>query len=496
MSERQPHSNENDTINELRAVRLEHARRLEEAGINIFPAEPPVITHTNTEIKAEFDRLEGRDVSVVGRITAKRDHGKTVFYDIEDENEQLQVVFARNEDNEENFAMVTENYDTGDFVNIKGEVFKTKRGEISVKPSEIVMLAKAMLPPPSDAKGVSDPEAARRQRYLELMSVPEARERFRMRARMVQIMREEFLSRHYLEVETPVLDNTYGGATAKPFVTRFNALGQDMYLRIANELYLKRLVVGNMGPVFEFSRDFRNEGMDRTHNPEFTQVELYKPYSDYNHMMEMAENVFEHVAIDLHGTTRVAYGDNVIDFKAPWRRLTINDGIKDAYGIDVKETSYDDLRSLRDSEGISKKYEGKDDIVLALFEHKYDGTLIQPTFVLDYPKETSPLTKVHREDPSLVERFEGYVGGIEVMNCYTELNDPRDQRQRFEAQAERRNAGDEEAMLMDEDFITAMEHGMPPMGGIGISIDRMAMMLTNTNHIRDIILFPPVKDRK
>lgn len=484
------------STNELRAVRLEHAQSLEAAGINIYPGEPPVISHTNTQIKAEFNRLEGGQVSVVGRIVAKRDHGKTVFYDIEDENEKLQIVHSRTEENEDQFKLVSENFDTGDFVNVRGTVFKTKRGEISVKGEQIDMLAKALLPPPSDKLAVTDPEIARKRRYLELMASPEARERFRMRARMVQIMREEFLSRHYLEVETPILDNTYGGAIAKPFETHFNALGQNMYLRIANELYLKRLVVGNMGPVFEFSRDFRNEGMDRTHNPEFTQVELYKPYADYSTMMEMAENVFEHVAIDLHGTTKVKFGDDLIDFKTPWRRLTVLDGLKDAYGFEPEVISNADLISLRDQEGVSKKHEGRDDILLALFEHKHDGTLIQPTFVLDFPKGTSPLTKIHRNNPNLVERFETYVGGFEVMNCYTELNDPRDQRDRFDSQVEKRLGGDDEAMQMDEDFITAMEYGMPPMGGIGISIDRMAMIMTNTNHIRDIILFPPVRDRK
>jgi lysyl-tRNA synthetase class 2 len=271
-----------------------------------------------------------------------------------------------------------------------------------------------------------------------------------------------------------------------------NALNEDMFLRIANELYLKRLVVGNMGPVFEFSRDFRNEGMDRTHNPEFTQVELYKPYADYNWMMNMAEKVFERIAVDLHGTTQVKFGDHTIDLKTPWRRLTVYDGLRESYGIEPTELTDEQVRELGRQMELPEKHKQRGDILMALFEKKYDNELIHPTFVFDYPKSTSALTKQHRDSPELVERFECFVAGLEVMNSYTELNDPRDQRARFEEQRLKRLAGDDEAMPTDEDFLVAMEYGMPPMGGLGIGVDRMAMILTNTTHIRDIILFPPV----
>lgn len=492
--------NGGEHFSRLREVRLAHLSNLEAAGIDPYPARPPEITYPNNVVAEEYEKghLEGRAVSVVGRIKAIRNHGRIAFFDIEDTTGVLQVALRKSsepEGEDARFDLITQNYDTGDFVNARGGVFKTRTGEVTVEAQEFIMLSKALLPPPSERFGITDPEIGRRQRYLELSSNPEARERFRMRARMVQIMREEFLGYGYLEVDTPVLDIVYGGASAKPFVTNINALGQDMFLRISNELYLKRLVGGNMGSVFEFSRNFRNEGMDRTHNPEFSLVELYKPYSDYNEMMEMAEAIFERVAIDLHGTTKVKFGDSEIDFKAPWRRLKVLDGVAEVYGIDPKEISDEDLSKLAQSAGIADKYTRRGDMLLALFEKHFDGKLIQPTFVLDYPKETSPLTKEHRDDPDLVERFECSVGGMEVMNCYTELNDPREQRARFETELERRSGGDDEAMPMDDDFITAMEYGFPPMGGIGISVDRMAMVLTNTPHIRDIILFPPVKSR-
>lgn len=481
-----------------REVRLQHLRNLEEAGIDAYPAQPPVITHRNLDVNDRFDQLEGEQVGVVGRIMAIRRHGRRVFYDIEDQEDRLQVSLTKKGEDDSRFDLIERNYDTADFVSVNGSVFKTRTGQVTIDVQEMTMLAKAIAPPPTERFGITDPEVGRRQRYLELMSNPEARERFRMRARMVQLMREEFLSRGFLEVETPIVDNVYGGATAKPFKTRMNALDEEMYLRIANELYLKKIVVGNMGPVFEFSRDFRNEGMDRTHNPEFTQVELYKPYSDYNGMMEMAETMFEKIAVQMHGTTQVRFQDHVIDFKAPWRRLTIYDGLEQAYGFDPRTITDEDLARIvvpLQEKGINlNKYPKRGDKLLLLFEEYFDDNkLIQPTFVMDFPAETSPLAKRHRGDTGLAERFECYIGGFEVMNSYTELNDPRDQRVRLEEEVSRKEGGDEEPMPTDEDFLVAMEHGMPPMGGIGISIDRNAMILTNTPHIRDIIFFPPVK---
>lgn len=475
-------------------IRIQHLNMLEAAGINPYPAEPPRITHSNMEIHSKADQLVDTEVSVVGRITAKRDHGKTIFFDIEDNFAKLQVNVRKNGPDDANYELIAKAYDEGDFVGATGEVFRTRTGELTIKAKDLKMLAKSLLQPPATRFGITDPEIGRRQRYLELMTNPDARERFRRRSHMVQLMREEFLENGFLEVETPVLDTTYGGANSKPFISHMNALDQDMFLRIANELYLKRLVCGNLGPVFEFSRNFRNEGMDRTHNPEFTAVELYKPYADYKWMMSMAEKLFEKIAIKFHGTTQVKFGEHVIDFKAPWRRLAIYDGLKAAYGIDPRALTEEQVRELGKQSGLKEdKYKGRGDILLALFEKKFEKELIQPTFVMDYPKETSPLTKQHRDHPDLTERFECSIGGLEVMNCYTELNDPRDQRTRFDEQRLKRLAGDDETMPTDEDFLVAMEYGFPPMGGIGISIDRMAMILTDTTHIRDIILFPPVK---
>lgn len=483
-----------------REVRLQHAKILENAGVEIYPAEIPNITHSNIEVHGRFNELESQTVGVVGRITAIRNHGGITFYDVEDNLARLQVSLQKQGEKDENYELVTSTYDTGDFIHVKGSVYKTRRGETTIKAEKLSMLAKALLPPPSERFGISDPEVGRRQRYLELMSNEKARERFRLRARMTQLMREELLALGALEVETPVLDNIYGGAFAKPFVTHMNALNEDVFLRVANELYLKRLVVGNMGPVFEFSRNFRNEGMDRTHNPEFTAVEAYFPYKDYRWWMEQAEKMFERIAIGLHGTTEVKTGERIIDFKTPWRRLSVSNGLREAYGIEPITVTDEKLTQLGEEMGIATRYNRRGDILLALFEKYYDDKLIQPTFVIDYPWETSPLTKRHRDDPALVERFECVIGGFEVMNCYTELNDPRDQRARFDEERLRRLAGDSEAMPTDEDFLIAMEHGMPPMGGIGISVDRMAMLLTMPDvkkpHIRDIILFPPHKNKR
>lgn len=516
---------------QARQARIEHLGNLKAAGIDPYPILTPPITHTNREVEEGFDTLEGSVVGVAGRIMARREHAKRIFYDILDWDTTLQIGLVRADDPE---GIIANNFDPGDFVHIRGIVFKTRAGQVTVGAETMTMLAKALRPPPigqgapdSDAVrfGIIDKETARRRRWLELLSTPEARARFRTRFRMVQLMREQFLAYGFLEVETPVLETVYGGANAKPFVTHMNALDQDMYLRIANEINLKKLVGGHMGPVFEFSRNFRNEGMDDTHNPEFTAVELYLPYADYNDWMDMAEKIFERLSIDIHGTTVVEFKGQRIDFKAPWRRLSIYDGVREAYHIkDPGKVSHARLERLlraklketfsaKLGEGVDPsspearrkiraevkaemaKYPRRGDKILKLFEEHYDGKLIQPTFVIDYPKETSPLTKTHRQDPALVERFECYVGGFEVMNAYSELNDPQDQRQRFEEEKRRREEGGEDTMPMDEDFLMAMEHGFPPMGGIGISIDRFAMIHTNTPQIKDVLVVPPARRR-
>ncbi len=487
-----------------RASRLARLNRLEGAGSSAYPGVPPLITHSAGEIKSEFERLEGTGVNIAGRITSIRRHGGIIFYDVEDEKDEIQVSLTRQGEEDERFSLTAETFDTGDVIHTRGVVSKTNRGEITVKSEGLDMLAKALQPPTSERDGITDPERGRRQRYLELMSNPNARERFRVRAKMVQFLREGLQHEGFLEVETPVLDTVYGGANAKPFITVMNALGdQEMFLRISPELYLKKVVGGIMGSVFEVSRNFRNEGLDRIHSPEFSLLEAYKPYADYEYWMKTIEQMFELIAGNVHGTTQVKYGkddkgeDVVIDFKAPWKRLTIYDGLRDAYGFDPKEITDEELRVLGVEHGLpEKRLKRRGDLLLGLFEAHFDGKLIQPTFVKDYPRETSPLTKQHREDPELTERFECNIGGMEVMNCYTELNDPRIQRENFDDQDMRRGEGDAEAMPTDDDFIVAMEHGFPPMGGIGISIDRMAMLLTNTHNIQDIILFPPTRKIK
>lgn len=478
----------------LRATRIEHLKNLQDEGIDPYPAAPPPITHKISEMKSRYEELKDSSVATAGRIVAIRDHGGLMFWDVQDPHDRIQLMVVKREEGDKKFDLVSHTFDTGDFIGVRGILGETKRGEKTIKTDadSVEMLAKAILPPPSSRLGIEDSETARRQRYLETMANPEARERFIMRSRMVQMMREDFLQNGFLEVETPVLDTTYGGANAKPFKTRMKNLDidTDMYLKISPELYLKRLTVGMMGPVFEFSRNFRNEGRDKTHNPEFTTVEAYLPYADYETMMQLMETMFERIALSLLGTTQVKFGEHVVDFKAPWKRITIYDGLKSAYRIDPTSMSDEDVKKLGENEGVAEAESRRGDILLALFEKAHDGKLIQPTFVMDYPKETSPLTKQHRKDPNLVERFECFIGGWEVANAYTELNNPLDQRERFEDQARRKEGGDEEAMPMDDDFITSLEYGMPPQGGIGISIDRMAMILTDTHHIRDIILFP------
>ncbi len=493
----------NSRVIDSRESRLRHLKLLEDSGINAYPGVPPEITHKISEIKDISSGLEsgaesGEIVKTAGRITAKRGQGGIVFLDIEDygvNGAQIQVMRRRMAEDDRNFALIKEAYDPGDFVSVSGEVVKTKSGEPTVKALEIGMLSKALLPPPVSEKkggGVSV-ETARRQRYLELMSDPEARERFRIRDKIMQGMRQQFQYYGFFEVETPVLDTVYGGADAKPFKTHMNAIDEEMYMRIANELYLKRLVP-SMGAVFEFSRNFRNEGIDATHNPEFTAVEAYKPYSDYREMMDMAENMMREIVESIHGTTKVKFGEHEIDFQTPWRRLTIQDGFYQAYGANPDELSTEQLHELAVGNGVTEKHLGRrGDMILGLFEAYWDDKLVQPTFVMDYPRETSSLAKPHRENPELAERFECVIGGLEVMNCYTELNDPRIQKENFEMEEERRRQGNDEAPPADEDFIVAMEYGFPPMGGIGISVDRFAMLFTNSQNIKDVIYFPPVK---
>ena len=472
-------------IEQIREERLKQLKFLEERGINPYPPEIPLRTHHNSEIAPNFEVLKGDEVSIVGRMMAVRDHGNRFFFDLDDESGRVQITFDLEKIGEEMLEVFKEGYGVGDFIGIRGEVIKTKSGQVTIDAKDITMLAKSILPPPFRLK---DREELTRKRYLDMLLNIDVVERFKFRSLMVQEMRNKFLELDCWEVETPIMDSIYGGASAKPFITHHNALGTDLYLRISNELYLKKLVIGGLENVFEFSRDFRNEGMDKTHNPEFTQVELYMSYKDYFYMMDMSETLMSEIAQKLLGTTEIIYQGEKINLSAPWRRLTVNDGVRQYAGIDLDTISNNELLEIAKRERIKETDKGY--IVLELFGKYAEPHLIQPTFVMDYPESTSPLTKKHRTKPGQVERFECYIGGWEVMNCYTELNDPRVQRRNFEAEERRRLGVDSTAMLTDNDFLTAMEHGMPPMGGIGISIDRWAMIFTNSPHIRDVITFP------
>lgn len=475
------------------AERLTHIAALEKAGINPFPAEPPKRTHRNIELREDFEALSGSTVSVVGRMLSKRIHGGLTFAHTDDGSAAIQTVWQRDV-LKDLYPIARDYFGVGDFIGATGILKATKAGEISVWAEEVSMLAKALRVAP---RTTVDPEIQQRQRYLHTLSDPEARQRFRVRSQIVQQMREHFIGRlGCLEVETPILDSTYGGASAKPFITHHHALDQDFYLRIANELYLKRMTVGGYYEgVFEFARDFRNEGMDRIHNPEFTQVELYKPWWDYYNMMDMTEELMSGIVRRIHADTAVSFNGQVIDYSKPWKRLTIYDGIRQKLGIRPETASIEELQRIGRESGLEIKGTTKGVACLELFEQLWADELIQPTFVIDFPADTSALTKRHRKNPELTERFELFVGGMEVANCYTELNDPRDQRVRFEMERQKRQAGDTEAMPYDEDFIRALEYGMPPQAGIGISVDRWTMLLTNAAHIRQAIYFPTLKRR-
>lgn len=471
--------------------RLDSTTALESAGINPYPAEPPKITHLSAQLQAEFDALRGAEVGIAGRMVSKRVHGRITFTHIEDQAGRIQAVIAQNRI--PTYGLVRDHFNVGDFIGVTGSLDRTKTGEISVWAEAITMLTKALRAPTGR---IGSAEVQQRQRYLHTLTDEEARGRFRIRSKMIQMMRDYFTNRlGCLEVETPVLDSTYGGASARPFTTHHNALDTDFFLRISNELYLKRMTVGGFYEgVFEFSRNFRNEGMDKSHNPEFTLLELYKPFWDYHMMMDMAEDLMTGIVQGIHGRLQLPFGNHLIDFSRPWRRLSIYDGLRQKLGIEPTDIADDVLTSIGHDYGVVGNTRGE--VMVKLFDGLWQDELINPTFVLDYPAETSSLTKRHRNYPNLTERFELYVAGMETMNCYSELNDPRDQRDRFELEVKKRKLGDQEAMQFDEDFITAQEYGMPLQAGIGIGIDRWAMLLTNTDHIRQVIYFPMLRPRR
>lgn len=499
------------TTHQMSDQEIERRKSLEfliQNNINPYPAEAYPVNVTAEEIKNNYDEQKNnyQDISIAGRMMSRRIMGKVSFIELQDHTGKIQVYIKRDtlcpgEDKSLYNTIFKKHFDIGDIIGVKGFVFITQTGEITIHATEIKMLAKAIRPLPivkeKDGKvfdAFTDPEQRYRQRYLDLILNPKSRDVFIKRTKIVNSMRDFLNSKGYLEVETPILQPIYGGAAARPFVTHHNTLDIDLYLRIANELYLKRLIVGGLPAVYEFSKDFRNEGMDRFHNPEFTQMELYVAYKDYIWMMELVEQMVEYITKQLYGTTKVKVGENEIDFKAPWKRLTMYDAIKEFTGIDISNMNEDELRKTAKTLGIEvDETMGKGKLIDEIFGETVEPNLIQPTFIMDYPVEMSPLAKKHRSKPGLVERFEVIVNGKELANAYSELNDPIDQRKRFEEQLLLAKRGDKEAMMLDEDFLQAIEYGMPPTAGLGIGIDRLTMLLTDSHSIQDVILFPQMK---
>jgi len=500
-------------FSEQELLRREKLNELRKLGVDPYPAPLFPITHYSEEVKAGFTEAtkdQFTNLSMAGRIMSLNDKGKVLFIKIQDAKGVIQLYVRRDDvcpgGDKTYFDQVIKHLiDLGDIIGVKGFAFITKTGETTIHVQEFTLLSKSLKPLPvvkRDEEGhvfdaVTDPEFRYRQRYADLIINPQVKETFVKRTRMVNSIREFLNAQGALEVETPVLQSIPGGATARPFVTHHNALDVPFYLRIANELYLKRLIVGGFDWVYEFSRDFRNEGMDRTHNPEFTILEFYVAYKDYFWMMETTEKLLEKAAVDVNGTTEATMGDRVINFKAPFKRISIYDSIKEHTGIDISQMDEAGLREVCKKLGIHVEPSmGKGKLIDEIFGEKCEHHYIQPTFITDYPVEMSPLTKKHRSKPGLVERFELIANGKEIANSYTELNDPVDQRERFEEQVRLMERGDDEAMYIDHDFLRALEYGMPPTAGIGFGIDRIAMLLTNSPSIQDVLFFPQMRPEK
>ena len=483
-------------INHLMQIRREKLQELQEKGKDPFEITKFNRTHTAGEIKTNYEKYEEKDVTVAGRIIAKRIMGKASFCTIQDSDEKIQSYVSINDLGEESYKEF-KTYDIGDIIGITGFVFKTRTEEISVHAKEVTLLSKSLRPLPEKFHGLKDPDLRYRQRYTDLIVNPEVKKTFETRSKIIKEIRDILDEKGYIEVDTPILNTISGGATARPFKTHHNALNIDMYLRIATELNLKRLIVGGYDKVYEMGRIFRNEGMDIRHNPEFTTIELYAAYQDYHDMMDLTEELFSKVATKVLGTTKITYQGQEIDLTPTWKKISMIDSIKEVTGIDFNQIQTDEEAvKLAKEKGIEipdKTKETRGDVISLFFDEYVEKTLIQPTFIYDYPIEISPLAKRKKEDKRLTERFEIFIGGREYGNAFSELNDPIDQYERFKKQVEAREAGDEEAGMMDEDFIQALEIGMPPTGGIGIGIDRLIMLLTDSTSIRDILLFPTMK---
>jgi lysyl-tRNA synthetase class 2 len=482
---------------ELIQQRRQKLKELREMGADPYPYRY-TSTHNAREIHEQFAEVqetvdETKPVRIAGRIMTRRDHGKSAFAHLQDETGRVQIYVRQNVVGDKAYQ-IYKTLDIGDVIGVAGPVFRTRAGEITVMANEVTLLAKSLRALPEKWHGLQDKEIRYRQRYVDLIANPEVGQVFVKRARITQAIRDYLNERGFIEVETPVLQPIYGGANAWPFITHHNALDMQLYLRIADELYLKRLIVGGFHRVYEIAKDFRNEGIDRDHNPEFTMLELYQAYADYEDVMALTENLIVYTAQAVLGTTQITYQGESISLDPPWRRLTMVESVREIGGLDVEKMSSEELRNAAKEAGVELDgAESRGHLIAELFDALVEPNLVQPTFICDYPTEISPFAKKKREDDRYVERFEPFIGRLEIGNAFSELNDPIDQRERFIEQAKRREAGDEEAFIMDEDYLRALEYGMPPTGGLGVGIDRLTMLLTDQSSIRDVILFPQMR---
>ena len=485
---------QNTDLNEMLQIRRQKLKELQDQGKNPFLIEKFNPDHHTTDITDNYDEFEGKEVTVAGRVMSKRGHGKISFMDIQDMKGRIQILSKIDELGEEAYKIISY-LDMGDIIGVEGEVFKTQSGEISIKAKKLTLLSKSLQILPEKWHGLKDPDLRYRQRYVDLIVNPEVKETFLLRNKIIRKIREYLDNLGYLEVETPILGNIAGGANARPFLTHHNALNIDMSLRIANELYLKRLIVGGFDKVYEMGKMFRNEGMDTRHNPEFTNIELYEAYADYNDMMEITENLVAYVAKEVLGTTKVEYQGKTIDFTPPWRRIKMQDAVKEHTGVDFDKINTDEeaLEVAKEHKIEIKSGMTRGHVISEMFEEYCEQYMDQPTFIIGHPVEISPLAKRNPDDPRITNRFEAFANCWEIANAFSELNDPIDQRERFEEQLRQKEYGDDEAHPMDEDFLNAIEVGLPPTGGLGIGVDRLIILLTNQASIRDVIFFPTMK---